>query len=136
MPGVVVKLLQQDSSGNWTTVTTRDDRRRRLLPFRRPGRREPIGSQRRSRPTSSTARRPSAPSEARRRERPGRTSSTFTLAAGDNGTEYNFGEQGLQPGMVSLRMCLASAPPAAQIVTQLDAAPVVTSQCSAAGSRL
>ena len=36
--------------------------------------------------------------------------------------------------MVSLRMCLASAPSAAQIITQLDAAPVVSLSSSTAGT--
>ena len=56
------------------------------------------------------------------------------LAAGDNGTEYNFGERGLRPGMVTLGFFLASSGSGSQIITQLDAAPVVDLTSSGSGT--
>ena len=97
----------------------RHDGRRRLVPFQQPGRREHTKSKRRSQPpihdgkdtvgtiggvTTGTARTDQFTDHAR---------------SGRNGSEYNFGEWGLTPGMISLRMCLASAPSGAQIVMQL-----------------
>jgi hypothetical protein len=58
----------------------------------------------------------------------------LTVTVGGQGANYNFGEYGLAPGMVSLRMCLASAPSGAQAVTQLDAAPVVSLSPSTTGT--
>ncbi len=49
----------------------------------------------------------------------------ITLGAGGTGSEYNFGELGLQPDLISLRFLLASAPSASQIIDQLDVAPAV-----------
>jgi hypothetical protein len=56
------------------------------------------------------------------------------LGANENGVEYNFGERGLLLGMLSMRMFLASTPPAAQIVTQINTPPTVVLSKSAAGS--
>ncbi len=42
------------------------------------------------------------------------------LGASENGVEYNFGERGLLPGSISLRLCLASAPAMPRNVTPVD----------------
>ena len=56
------------------------------------------------------------------------------LGDGQNGIEYNFGEQGLNIGMISLRMSLASTPTDSQIFVQMDTPPVVTLSQSSAGN--
>jgi len=56
------------------------------------------------------------------------------LAAGESGSGYNFGERGLRPGMVTLRLFLASSGSGSQIIAQLDAAPVVDLTSSASGT--
>ncbi len=48
------------------------------------------------------------------------------LGAGASGINYNFGERGLVAAAITPEMCLASSPPEAQIVTQVDAPPVVS----------
>ena len=58
----------------------------------------------------------------------------LTLTVGGDGSNYNFGDYGLAPGMVSLRMCLASSPSGAQALTQLDTAPVVSLSSSTTGT--
>ncbi len=45
--------------------------------------------------------------------------------ASQNYTEYNFGERGLLPNRISLRLFLASTPPASQMITGLNSPPTV-----------
>ncbi|MCC6124344.1 MAG: peptidylprolyl isomerase [Pirellulales bacterium] len=47
------------------------------------------------------------------------------LGGGEIGAEYNFGERGIRPEKITLRMLLASAPTGSQSVVQANAAPVV-----------
>jgi hypothetical protein len=131
--GVVLTLLQEDSSSHWTTVTNvmtgadgsyRFDnlsaatyRITKTQPADFIDGKETVGTI--GGTTTGTA---------------GTDEFDVTLAGGDNGSGYNFGEWGLKPGMVSLRMCLASAPSGVQAVTQLDAAPVVRLSSSTAGT--
>ncbi len=56
------------------------------------------------------------------------------LAAGESGSEYNFGERGLRAGVGLLRFFLASSDSASQIIPQLNAAPVVDLAASVAGT--
>ena len=56
----------------------------------------------------------------------------ISLGAGGTGSEYNFGELGLQTSLISLRLLLASAPSAAQIIAEMDVAPAVYLSGSAA----
>ena len=55
------------------------------------------------------------------------------LTEGAAGVNYNFGSQGLVASEISLRMLLASSPSPAQIVTQMDAPPVVSLASSTSG---
>jgi len=64
----------------------------------------------------------------------GEDSFEVVLAAGESGSEYNFGERGLRPGAGFLRFFLASSGSASQIITQLNAAPAVDLAASAAGT--
>ena len=57
-----------------------------------------------------------------------------TIASGDVGTEYNFGERGLLSSLVSLRMFLASTPPVTQVIQGLHAAPAVDLTAATSGS--
>ncbi len=48
------------------------------------------------------------------------------LGAGDKSSNYNFGERGLRPDLISLRYALASTPRGADLIASIDAAPTVT----------
>ena len=54
------------------------------------------------------------------------------LGAGENGTEYDFGENGLKAGMISRRLFLASTPSLPQIIDSLFSQPVAAAPQSAA----
>jgi cyclophilin family peptidyl-prolyl cis-trans isomerase len=64
----------------------------------------------------------------------GEDSFEVVLAAGESGSEYNFGERGLRAGVGLLRFFLASSGSASQIIPQLNAAPVVDLAASVAGT--
>ena len=133
IPGVVLTLLQEDSSDNWTTVTNlmtgadgsyRFDnlaagtyRITKTQPADFIDGKETVGTV--GGTTTGTA---------------GTDEFDLTLTGGDNGSGYNFGEYGLIASMVSLRMCLASSPPASQMITNSDAAPVVRLSSSTSGT--
>ena len=56
----------------------------------------------------------------------------IAISSGENGTNYNFYESGLDPAMISIRLFLASTPPADQLFSDIVThygvmAPVVTS---------
>lgn len=57
-----------------------------------------------------------------------------TLAGGDNAAEYNFGELGLRPEKISLRMFLASSPVDEGAITQMNVAPTIDLSAAASGS--
>ena len=131
--GVVVTLQQQDTSGNWTTVTSVMTAADGSYSFDNlaAGTYQITETQ----PTDFIDGKDTLGTVA------GASTGTsdtdqfdLTLTVGGTGINYNFGEYGLAPGMVSLRMCLASSPSGAQAVTQLDTAPVVSLSPSTTGT--
>jgi len=119
MQGVVVRLLAADGQGNWTqlsSVSTGSDgsysfdnltpgtyRMQEVQPAGYLDGKETLG-------TIGGAVRGAVAQD----------QFEIQLGANENAVEYNFGERGLLPGSISLRLCLASAPAMPQNVTPAD----------------
>ncbi len=136
LPGVVVKLLRKNTSGNWTEVAgkspvmTGSDGSYRLEGLA-PGTyrvqedqpadyldgKETLG-QIGGQPYGTA----------------GSDYFEMDCQADENGTEYNFGERGLRPEKISLRLFLASTPSAAESILRTNAAPTVDLSKSLAGT--
>jgi cyclophilin family peptidyl-prolyl cis-trans isomerase len=136
LPGVVVRLLRKDASGAWNEVTgkspimTGADGSYRFegvepgtyrVQEDQPGDyldgKETLGQV--NGQTYGTA---------------GSDYFEMECQADENGTEYNFGERGLRPEKVSLRMFLASSPPASEWVFTTNSLPTVDLSKAVAGT--
>jgi hypothetical protein len=136
LPGVVVKLLNKDTSGNWVEVTEKSPvmtgsdgsyrfdglaagtyRMEEVQPADFLDGKETVGQI--GGTTGGTA---------------GNDYFDCTLDAGKSGSDFNFGERGLRPGKVSLRSFLASTPSSSERIPQLDTAPAVDLTTSTSGT--
>ncbi|HVC95513.1 MAG TPA: SdrD B-like domain-containing protein, partial [Pirellulales bacterium] len=126
IPGVVVRIFSQDSQGNWTEVAGKS-----------PIQTGQDGSYHFDKLVSGTYRIQVTdfPDFLDGKVTAGAIGGAATgtasedqivvqLGAGGNGTEYDFGEMGLRPELISRRMTLASAAPLTQWIVQMIPLPV------------
>jgi cyclophilin family peptidyl-prolyl cis-trans isomerase len=136
LPGVPVKLLLKDNSGNWNEVAG-------ISPVMTGA----DGSYHFNNLVAGTYRvqevQPSNYLDGK--ETAGQVNGTtkgttgsdtidITIAGGENGTEYNFGELGLRPEKITLRMFLASSPIDGGSIAQFNIAPIIDLSAAQSGT--
>ena len=118
LPGVTVKLLSQDSQGNWVEVTGKSPVQTaadgsyhfdKLLAATYRIQVVPLSNFLDGKDTAGTV-------GGTTRGSVSQDQIEVQLASGDTGTDYNFSMSGLQPRLISLRLFLASTPPFDQVL--------------------
>ncbi len=136
LPGVPVKLFSQDGSGNWAEVAGKSPvitgadgsyhfnnlvagtyRIQEIQPTNYLDGKDTAGN------VGGAA-----------RGTVGADTIDVQLGGGESGVEFNFGETGLRPEKISLRMFLASYPVGADAITQVNIAPSVDLSAALSGT--
>jgi cyclophilin family peptidyl-prolyl cis-trans isomerase len=136
LPGVPVKLLRQDTGGNWAEVSGKSPvltgadgsfrfenlvagtyRVQEVQPTNYLDGKETAGTV--AGATKGTV---------------GSDTIDVQLGSGEHGTEFNFGEMGLLPAKITLRMFLASTPVGADAITAVNVAPTLDLSAALAGT--
>ncbi len=134
LPGTIVKLFSKDAQGNWTEVAGKSPvmtgadgsyqfdglavgtyRVEEVQPVGYLDGMDTAGTVASGKPTAPV---PLGTTGADQFE--------LQLGVGDKASGYNFGERGLKPAMISLRYSMASTLMSTELITMIDAAPVVT----------